>query len=48
VKGDERKHKALQVLNQVIEDAEALRIATFLNVQKRANFGGLKRNERKD
>jgi hypothetical protein len=36
----QRKHKRLQVLHEIVEDAESLRISRFLDVDEGANLGG--------
>jgi hypothetical protein len=39
---NERQHQTLQVLNEVVEDAQALGVFAGLHVQQAADLGGLK------
>jgi hypothetical protein len=41
MQGNQRENQALQVLDEIIEVAVALRVLTVLNVHQRSDFGGL-------
>lgn len=41
MKADQREDQALQVLHEVVEDAQALGIRAVLHVQQRADFRAL-------
>ena len=47
VQADGGENQALEILNQVVKGAKTLRILAFLNFKKRANLGGLQKEEKR-
>lgn len=41
VQSDQREHEALEVLDQVVEYSEALRVLALLDIEQRTDLGGL-------
>ena len=47
VQADGGENQALEILNQIVKGAKTLRILAFLNFKKRANLGGLQKEEKR-